>query len=1272
METQPNVKGPGLSQGTQEGKVDELELKLVAMSKEKLASVRDDVEMIRPWGDYTLCVNKNNSNNIDIYNDKLQIVTTLNKKISINIARVAFSEVGNTSSASEYIYKDQYLKLSPLVKIASNIQSKNKLEMGDYSFFFGSAQKESYIPNIDKNLTLLEEGKYVIMVDRSLGYYKAFKTENNQGIKLDPKDWETFVTGSRDLPKDLEEKILEIFKQKNEIRDINDKYSSILTDVGINIVSKDDIEGKVMFSENLASIRSNISIDPTNKNILYFCQEGAPKDIVRLDMSADPSSWKTEYAPIAKDYKEIKNLSLDPTGTFFIFYSGNDLVMATKDKFEEVKRMEGITNVNFDSQGRIRAVDKDGYLVLYDVDYTTLNTKLAKDKAQKIASGVDINDIFSQKKQAESTYDEKTKENLQPIKTNWEADILPKIAGVGNIEEVLSLRNNLNILRQTLRSQNIGSEQIKFITEGIEKAIGDKEKEYAGQEVIKYFTDVETILAGPISISTINELRLILDKVKPIENVLDIKEREKARKLTEEVNKRAVELFGREGSKVIEELNNLIDGTKKQLDSLVNKNEFDDWMEFRFPQLKSRLGTLLQDCPLEAFDAATAITNARNSLVQIADNYSHKFELEYAKVREQASERSDTVVQTLHEDVGSVANRLATKQFKTREEAEQYLATSEAKRVLEEEIQELGKSNPDAAKELERSLKSTIANSLGYIERGGSNIIAETGQQMVMFGETVFPRFEGKVKEKHSVNVGLTFVLDESSKGPGISPNKFYGDVELIVTNTKGEKQTVRLYESLGNEDEWRLGMLSYRGDSIPASYVTVENFKTIKKNLNAWENGELKETDNKLRMELSDLFATRAKVGKRDSENDAEWQKIYKEKLEAYGKFCSENHILFFRRMEKVKNENTIDGNGKGYVPKWQNHWVTDPTTEVYLEKMAKHFKMQGDLQEGILNLYGHAGTGKDVLIKMFASKEKANRPYFAIDCTKWTTEYELAEDVALEAKNGATQTVRVPSSVLTGIQTPGGLVYFNEINGMPEQAQIFLHALLDEKRAMTLKTSSGKVIQALPSVLFACSMNPNYPGTFEPQFATKSRMTSIEIDYPELRRKIKDGEPEGKEEPYNSSEALRIARGTESLVDFTYELNMEKNDFVKIWDNKVNGINNDAAPISKTQEFDLNVIKGLIQFSNRLRQDFKKNFEKTSDKRDALPVFQPITLREMRRCAYTLSKMPETEKISKDSDDVARELIKNFFLSNIYKTDDRKKIEDALKVMHSKNRLM
>jgi MoxR-like ATPase len=298
-------------------------------------------------------------------------------------------------------------------------------------------------------------------------------------------------------------------------------------------------------------------------------------------------------------------------------------------------------------------------------------------------------------------------------------------------------------------------------------------------------------------------------------------------------------------------------------------------------------------------------------------------------------------------------------------------------------------------------------------------------------------------------------------------------------------------------------------------------------------------------------------------------------------------------------------------------------------------------------------------------------NRPYFAIDGTKWTTEFELSEDVMLESKDGASQTVKVPSAVLSGITTPGAVVYFNEFNAMPEQAQIFLHALMDEKRSLTLKTSSGKTIHADPSVLLVASMNPNYPGTFVPQFATRSRMLSLEIDYPPLTRKA-DAEDPNQNPLYDSSEALRMARGIDSLDDLTYEANLEHNDFVKLWDHYINGVDNGSPEPTLIQKFDLDTSLAVIQFSQKLRADFIKIFEKSRDVRDALPVSQPITGRELRRMAYVLSKMTPEEKAKANPETVARELLERFFLTHIDKKEDRDKIRTAINTWTSQKRVM
>ena len=182
----------------------------------------------------------------------------------------------------------------------------------------------------------------------------------------------------------------------------------------------------------------------------------------------------------------------------------------------------------------------------------------------------------------------------------------------------------------------------------------------------------------------------------------------------------------------------------------------------------------------------------------------------------------------------------------------------------------------------------------------------------------------------------------------------------------------------------------------------------------------------NEKRQALKDWYSQRQPRGERDTHDDDQWGAKYRELLQDYAKFSAENHILLLSRVDQLRQApETEFANGSGYIPEWQSHWTVDETTEHYLEEMAKASKMQLDLQEGLLNLKGHAGTGKDVLVKMFANR--TNRPYFAIDCSKWTTEFELSEDVVLEAEDGASKTVKVPSVVLNAITTPGAVMYFN-----------------------------------------------------------------------------------------------------------------------------------------------------------------------------------------------------------------------------------------------------
>lgn len=1252
----------------------ELELTELLRSEKPINEIGSEklkIETILPWNNYTI-VMLEGSDDILIFDEDAHQIEDFDgphssKKFDINWANGAIIDKIRDAHKirqgyTACVYKDRIHELPlELRKPAKDIvNEKWRKEMYDMGI-------SKFLPS---DMIVLE--KYIVLVSGKDTYF-AFKTEDENGITLAPHDWQR-IDPSQPYPAELTE-YAEKFLEKHEgYKQLNEKYSAIITDVGINIINAEGDKGEPLFSDNTPSVEKNIVVDPTNPNIIYYCRSSNPQDIKRIDLSDSPSTWGVISAEISQRYDSISNLQLDPSGNFFLFYSDEDLVMITKDGLEEVKRIPNLTQVNFDASGKIRAVDKDGHLVIYEPNFDELSQEIDRQRVARLAQGVQIQDIFDLKasKEAAAKKGEEGFDYLEPLRVQYEEQFIEVLAKITTPEGVHQLREGFIKLENTLKQQGLKANEVAFIIKGLEEPIIVKEKEFAAKTTQEALAYIQSTLDSGLSISSVSEARAEMEKIKGIEALLEGELRQEITKLGLELEKRSLELFRQRGGEIIKDIDGLIERTKTDLEGFTSKSQMDDWLEFRYPQLKFRLGSLAKDVPLEADEAYKAIVKARAELQNIASRFEDKFKQEYAKVREKASERIGATVDILAQDVDGLIDRLRTKGFTDRSTAEQYLHSSEARKTLEVEIDGLSGDNPDLAKELERGLKVRISNMLTEIERGALTQVAETGQQVVMFGDVAFPKWEEKVKERVERKVDVTFAEDSKTHGPGVKAGDILGDVSISIQSSTGKVDKVRLYEGWEDENEWRLGLLNYKGEAIPPSYVSAKEFSGIKKDYGDWSQGEkskLREELQEKRDELKEIYSRRQKIGARTDEVDEPWQADYKRKLKEYGSFVAEHNISLLRRIDNIKDEPDLEyTNGKGFVPEWQSHWVMDPQTEDDLSDMAEALKMQLDLQEGLVNLKGHAGTGKDVRIKMFSAL--TNRPYFGIDGTKWTTEFELSEDVMLESKDGASQTIKIPSAVLNGITTPGAIVYFNEFNAMPEQAQIFLHALMDEKRSLTLKTSSGKTIKALPSVLLVGSMNPGYPGTFDPQFATRSRMVSIDIGYPPMTRKAEDGDT-NPNPPYDSSEALRIARGVDSLADLTYEASIERNEFVQMWDKYINGIDNGAQDPIGAQKFDIDTSLALVQFANKLRESFIKIFEKSREGRNVLPVSQPITGRELRRCAYKLSKMTPEEKVTADPEAIARELLDQFFLTHIDKKEEQDKIRTTMNTWTSKKRV-
>lgn len=967
---------------------------------------------------------------------------------------------------------------------------------------------------------------------------------------------------------------------------------------------------------------------------------------------------------------------MDRTGSFLIFESDVGVVIVDKIDLEEVGVIEGAIKPNISDQNQILVLDKEGHFVSYEVDFKKGQGQLDQRKVERLAKGISASSIFDRargRKQKVAAAD--ADESLKPFESyraEWVTATNGELASVVSLEGIDDVREGLMQLKVNLSKKGLPPVVVDYIIGGCEEAVKQKEAELASQQADAVIVEVEGLLAGNLSLNTIGDARSKLDTLKRNQSLLPEAARKRVLALGGEISERAGDFFTREKDVIIQAVKDLIVGVTKELEELKSKPEFEEWQDRRLSAYSGRLKSLRRDCPIEAPDALAAIRQAETELLELEESYQKKFTEQYSSLRELAVEKISSQVEAARTDIEQIVKRVKTRGFKSRKEVEHYLESDPqgAYPLLLEEIAAIEKTSPDDGIALTRQLKSTLSVAIAGIERQQDMGTNEAGQQVAFFGKETFPISESRKEKKVEHKVQLVFIPLNLPKQAGARASEIMGDVGVEITDAKG-KRVVRLWETSGkHEDSYRLGA---DNKAIPPSYVSKAEFDEISKVYKDWGKDPEK---SKIRQELAvwrqetlaDLWRRRreAKAAGVDmTELDAEKD----EKMESYLNFYKQKNIALFKRIDSLVNaEEEEYKNGSGNVPSWKAHWVYDADAEKNLEMMARYLNIQLKNERDLLNLVGHAGSGKDVYIKMFC--HLTNRQYFATDCTKWTTEFELAEDVVLEVEDGASKTVKVPSAVLRGIQTPGAVVYFNEINGMPEQSQIFLHRLLDESRSLTLKTSSGRTIHAAKGVLLVSSMNPGYPGTFDPQEATKSRMVSMHVEYPSLTREKDPGDP-NPNPPYNSSEPLRVARETKSLSDLTFDSNIKSNEFVLMWDKYVNGINNGAPEPTEEQKFDIDTILALVQFGDKIRGEFIKNFEKTRDAKTALPATQPFTGRELARCAFIISKMSLDEKTKISSVQLARNLIKEFYLTNIYKKTDREKIEQAMTLWDAPKRL-
>lgn len=1119
-------------------------------------------------------------------------------------------------------------------------------------------------------ISFSQTNDYMVAGSRENGSFVAYITQR-QGKKLAPRNWVKLTPFSSDV-EEVPEELIHLIDQTitNGTEKINENYSIRTQKEGIEIIPSGG--GEAVFTEKTPNVRE-ICRDPNNENIIYYCSGNSPSEIVMLDLSSgDPSQWQPHPVKLPKRYLNVEGLSLDPTGTFFVFSDGSNMVFLNRGTLKETVVMQGYRQPQMQADGQIVALDQDNHLVLLKTNAEEIRTKQERQKAAALVSSIKIEDLFRASEQAVNPPEEgKRYEHLAETAAELREKFRGAIADIKTLEDVDNARKALSDLKKRfLQSYNPG--EADFLIGEIRPVLDEKTAEIAGLLAEEGLGKIEKILAQTdLMPSDLTEIRDILEQLESNSTLIEPELRKKLVEARAAYDRLSEKIYREKGSEIIRDAENLFDTVQAELDEIKSMRDFDNWMEALWPQRRSRIIALLQACPVEIKDVTKKLMEIQKRLYGMRDESEKKFLEHYDEVRQGAVEIMDERVSLSEEAIRTFFRRMERKKFKDRNEAERHIDSSEDYQALIQEIEAIQAADPDRGKVLARTVKVERANLLSAIDRGQDQRVSEeTGQSMVALGREMFPRWEARVRARGERRIEMTFMDDPKSHGPGKSRAELLGEIGLTITNSDGTARQVRLYEGMENEDEWRLGLQTVRGLEA-AAYVSVAEYRDIARDYRDWSSpdSKLRAEDHRMREALHALYRERPKD--RESEEHQAWEERYKALYGEYINFRKEHNIAILNRYDQVgRSPETKYVNGHGFVPEWQNHWVVDAKTIEDLEHMAYLFKRQSELQEGALNLIGHAGTGKDVLLKIFC--HMTNRPLFSMDCTKWTTEYELGEDVILQSEDGASVTVRVPSVVLNAVQTPGAVLYLNEFSAMTEPAQIFLHALLDEKRTMTLKTRPGEPIRAERSVLFATSMNmagTAYEGTNKPQAATQSRLVNMPVGYIPLNQP----NPEGDNNPnpgYNSAEALRLAREVDSLSDLTYDPDLNQNEFVTLWNNYVNGIENGAPAPTQTQQFDLEVLLALVQFSDKLRQSFISTFEEQA-RAGSLQIRQPLTGRELRRCAYDLSHMDPEEKLRSNPEETARRLLEQNFLTALSSETERSKATQAMQGWSSNKRV-
>jgi MoxR-like ATPase len=176
---------------------------------------------------------------------------------------------------------------------------------------------------------------------------------------------------------------------------------------------------------------------------------------------------------------------------------------------------------------------------------------------------------------------------------------------------------------------------------------------------------------------------------------------------------------------------------------------------------------------------------------------------------------------------------------------------------------------------------------------------------------------------------------------------------------------------------------------------------------------------------------------------------------------------------MNKITGENKLRNiHQRKNLPHIDNKTVITPSIQQKLDKWGNILSQQLINHQGYMIIESDSGTGKNFKIDILG--HLTNREVFDISCNQ----HMEKEDLLFSQEINTEGTYRQPSELIRGIQTPGAIVFLDEVNTLKPGVSKLLNPLLDNRRYIN-DPQLGKV-HVHPSVVIIGAMNPrDYLGT-------------------------------------------------------------------------------------------------------------------------------------------------------------------------------------------------